>query len=278
MNKSEIAEQIVEYVRRNHNSRSDKLMELIAAYDEERAIAESQARPFSDETIAEHVTTEILLKLPCHHLWKRVTHAFRQVIHSKIMEGLKLPRLGDGEPSRRQTAREWMLQTGEHATELHSLVGEEVYAQILADMDEFAESGAAQEVSPPSPRFPIINGPSIPWEVIEPHERQAQSNHDQTLRRLAERGGLSPAEAWFVLNDMSWDVSTDWKKADEDGKALLNSINLRYERNGEGDTRELKAALRESAYLMSDKGFDELDVEEWDHRAKAIRDLAELLG
>jgi hypothetical protein len=43
MNKSEIAEQIVEYVRRNHNSRSDELMELIAAYDVERAIAESQA-------------------------------------------------------------------------------------------------------------------------------------------------------------------------------------------------------------------------------------------
>lgn len=38
------------------------------------------------------------------------------------------------------TARQWMQQTGEHATELHSLVGEEIFNQILADMDEFAET------------------------------------------------------------------------------------------------------------------------------------------
>jgi hypothetical protein len=34
----------------------------------------------------------------------------------------------------------------------------------------------------------------IPWERIAPHEAQALHNHDQTLERLAERGGLSPFE------------------------------------------------------------------------------------
>jgi len=37
-------------------------------------------------------------------------------------------------------AREWMHLTGEHATELRSLVGEEIFNNILADMDEFAET------------------------------------------------------------------------------------------------------------------------------------------
>jgi hypothetical protein len=43
---------------------------------------------------------------------------------------------------------------------------------------------------------------ALPWEMISPHERQAQRNHGgQTLKRLAERGGLSAAEAVAVLED-----------------------------------------------------------------------------
>lgn len=42
---------------------------------------------------------------------------------------------------------------------------------------------------------------SIPWGVIDGHERQAQSNHYQTLERLAERGGLAPAEAVAIIED-----------------------------------------------------------------------------
>jgi hypothetical protein len=37
--------------------------------------------------------------------------------------------------------------------------------------------------------------------LVAPHEEQAQRNHDQTLQRLAERGGLSPAELLAVLQD-----------------------------------------------------------------------------
>lgn len=51
-------------------------------------------------------------------------------------------------------------------------------------------------------RFPIMEGPSIPWEMIEPYERQALKNHDQTLKRLAERGGLSPAEAVCIMRGL----------------------------------------------------------------------------
>lgn len=45
---------------------------------------------------------------------------------------------------------------------------------------------------------------SIPWDVIAPYEGQAKANHDQTLQRLAERGGLSPMEAFMVMTGRSW--------------------------------------------------------------------------
>lgn len=42
----------------------------------------------------------------------------------------------------------------------------------------------------------------LPWAMIDPHEPQAKLNHGgQTLRRLAERGGLSAAEAVAVMRD-----------------------------------------------------------------------------
>jgi hypothetical protein len=49
--------------------------------------------------------------------------------------------------------------------------------------------------------FPIMRypAPGIPWAVLAPHERQAQRNHGQSLKRLAQRGGLSPAEAVAVI-------------------------------------------------------------------------------
>ena len=53
--------------------------------------------------------------------------------------------------------------------------------------------------------FPIIDGGSIPWSLIAPHDRQAMANHGgQTLERLAERGGLSACEAIAVLEHRRW--------------------------------------------------------------------------
>ncbi len=44
----------------------------------------------------------------------------------------------------------------------------------------------------------------IPWDVILPHEAQAQINHGQALRMLARRGGLDVSEAVAVLEDRLW--------------------------------------------------------------------------
>lgn len=48
---------------------------------------------------------------------------------------------------------------------------------------------------------------SVPWELVAPHEKQALANHNQTLLRLHERGGLSPQELWHVLHDKRWHSS-----------------------------------------------------------------------
>jgi hypothetical protein len=45
---------------------------------------------------------------------------------------------------------------------------------------------------------------SVPWSFVAPHEEQARRNHDQSLRRLAERGGLSPCELLAVVEDRRW--------------------------------------------------------------------------
>lgn len=49
-------------------------------------------------------------------------------------------------------------------------------------------------------RFDELRVPrSIPWSRVMHHEAQALANHDQTLGRLSERGGLDPVELWLVV-------------------------------------------------------------------------------
>lgn len=50
-------------------------------------------------------------------------------------------------------------------------------------------------------RFRIMDGlPSIPWSAIAPYEDNAKANHDQSLERLNERGGLEVCELWAVVH------------------------------------------------------------------------------
>lgn len=45
---------------------------------------------------------------------------------------------------------------------------------------------------------------NVPWDFVLEHERQALANHDQTVARLAERGGLSWTELYFVILDAKY--------------------------------------------------------------------------
>ena len=60
-------------------------------------------------------------------------------------------------------------------------------------------------------KFPILGSEPkeyIPLDAIKPHEKQAIRNHTQTLKRLAERGGLGWIEALCVLEDREYDFHT----------------------------------------------------------------------
>lgn len=52
-------------------------------------------------------------------------------------------------------------------------------------------------------RAPTDARRSVPWAWVALHEAQARRNHDQSLERLAERGGLSPAELLCVVHGKS---------------------------------------------------------------------------
>ena len=55
------------------------------------------------------------------------------------------------------------------------------------------------------PQDKKLNCPAqIPWAIIDPHRRQAERNHGQSLERLDERGGLDPTELFAVLTDRDW--------------------------------------------------------------------------
>jgi hypothetical protein len=45
---------------------------------------------------------------------------------------------------------------------------------------------------------------SVPLRLLAPHEAQAARNHSQTLRRLAQRGGLHPVEILAVISDKDY--------------------------------------------------------------------------
>jgi hypothetical protein len=42
----------------------------------------------------------------------------------------------------------------------------------------------------------------VPWEFVETFRAQAEDNHNQTLERLNERGGLGPDEMWLAAHGL----------------------------------------------------------------------------
>lgn len=55
---------------------------------------------------------------------------------------------------------------------------------------------------------------SIPWSLIAAHEKQALENHcGQSLKRLAERCGLSAMEAVAVLEDKTFHDRWGWSQS-----------------------------------------------------------------
>jgi len=72
--------------------------------------------------------------------------------------------------------------------------------------------------------FPIMGCniiASIPWAMLEPHEEQAQRNHGQSLKRLAERGGLAVSEALDIIYGFRWNASA---RSEANDRLLINKV------------------------------------------------------
>lgn len=65
-------------------------------------------------------------------------------------------------------------------------------------------------------KFLIMGSAMIPWEVLEPHEPQAITNHGQTLQKLASRGGLDWGEAAAILEDRRFEKKDMNERASRD--------------------------------------------------------------
>lgn len=63
----------------------------------------------------------------------------------------------------------------------------------------------------------------IPWEIIEPHEKQAYANHGQSLEQLARRGGLSWRELYAVITDKEFNYGSK-HTADYYRRAVLDAV------------------------------------------------------
>lgn len=68
---------------------------------------------------------------------------------------------------------------------------------------------------------------SVAWAVVEPARAMAKRNHDQSLERLAERGGLAPGELRCALEGKSlWPHFDDYtaERCAEDEAWLANLV------------------------------------------------------
>jgi hypothetical protein len=82
-------------------------------------------------------------------------------------------------------------------------------------------------------QFPIMVGyqgtagpcpSSIPWDAIAPYEGHALENHQQSLERLAQRGGLDPIEAYMVMTGRRWKGETFTQEFEKEACAFLDKL------------------------------------------------------
>lgn len=85
--------------------------------------------------------------------------------------------------------------------------------------------------------FPVLRSYSytgekeyVPWEILEPHEKQAYVNHRQSLEQLAIRGGLNWREIYAVIMDKEFDYGSKYV-TDYYRRAVLDAVEKFNQRN-----------------------------------------------
>lgn len=117
--------------------------------------------------------------------------------------------------------------------------------------------------------FPILGTRfTIPWEAIAPHEKQAMSNHGQTIKRLAERGGLEWTEALAVMEDRKW-IGLDSEVA----RKKVLSIVSRQENNMDIDEAIQHCKEKAIENSCSQCAKDHEQLAKWLEELKDYRDI-----
>ena len=135
-------------------------------------------------------------------------------------------------------------------------------------------------------RFPIQVGrygqgkTSVLWSDLAPYEGQFQVNHSQTMERLAERGGLSLAEVWAVVNGLSLFERGDGKRHEREdwegkGRQWVADCRRRAEEANSELAKvkaDLAASRKEAAefWLKADQATEALYGKVW---SKAVADI-----
>ena len=117
--------------------------------------------------------------------------------------------------------------------------------------------------------YPIMDGPSVPWEVMAPHESMAQKNHSQSLARLAERGGLEAGEAWCIVNGLHVGIieKGQWGTYRTAWLEYADRINLHYD-----DLAALRQRCEELEREAKDLHLEQID--EGNQLRKLAHDIA----
>jgi len=68
---------------------------------------------------------------------------------------------------------------------------------------------AASAAEGVTPRWMPIQDTPLAVDMRNLSDRQAHRNHDQSLKRLADRGGLSLQEALALMNEKKWTFYRD---------------------------------------------------------------------
>lgn len=119
---------------------------------------------------------------------------------------------------------------------------------------------------------------SIPWGLIEPHREQAKANHGQSLERLNERGGLSPVELYYVLQDKNWSPKQYF--TDEPGAVTfllmrLNDYRVGQLRDQERELERVRSYCKKWGETYFDRDEAAIEAQEVAYRrAKKLEDAA----
>lgn len=76
-------------------------------------------------------------------------------------------------------------------------------------------------------KYPILGTSEyIPFEMMLEHEEQCHANHNQSVQRLAERGGTDYLETYYILNDSKF-IKPDDKKVSryaENARRIVHAL------------------------------------------------------